>query len=435
MSPVAIRRPIERKSIGRHGPNRGEAVRRWFYERVAPPYAPPDDEARTLAQAALFRRDRGDSYATIGKAFGISKGKAHHFVGWAQDRRVVAAQEVLRPPGQLRSQLPGRHRELLARLRLDFSRVRRVIDQRIDFSEGGKGTTNLRRRLDRIETEFADGCAALELSRASGQRLGGKGAKRPAEEGCRRVETSFTKLLRMATEADPVLRQGTCEQHVLAVFGRDLEELASLLGIEFQASAELPDRRSGIRSVEETAPAEPAARLDAKARRERDRRIVMARLGGAKVRELAEENDLTPRQIHRIMANYRESSSLGPVVAKALDDGVATLNQALRELDRKTAESSDAETRFKLIEERTAHLAAAAVRLRRAGLFSPEMYATRKRDDHQARAKLTADINHQLREWSKKRKIDPEVADEVIELVVKVASVDVFFEGGDIVHA
>lgn len=140
----------------------------------------------------------GEIYEAIGKVFGFSRGQAHHLVKWAQYRRILHAQEVARPPGHTGPASPDRRLELLSRLRLDFCRVRHVIDNRIDFTQGAKRITDLRGRLDQIKIEFEEGCNQLEEPRRRRKRSGPKFSKAVGRNPCSQVEASFKKLLCIA---------------------------------------------------------------------------------------------------------------------------------------------------------------------------------------------------------------------------------------------
>jgi transposase-like protein len=393
-----------------------------------PPSLEP--ETRALARRALILRDRGTPYAAIGKALGFSGGKAHHLVRQAQPMRADDAREVGRPPGRPGAKTPSRGAELRRRLGLDYRRVRRVVENRIDLSDEETPATDVRERLIWIDAEFEVGCRWLDealsdlrirLDEGSGGIRSAEGPEASTEwkeEQCLSVEQRFADLLRIAVDAEPVLRE-VGEDFVLGVFGRELAELAELLGIEFTPATEAPrpSLGHGTGSTAHREP-EPPVSLDAGARSQRNERIVTARLSGASATEVAEAYGVSTRQVRRIMAEHRRGRYVvAPAVIDAMGKALEAMGDDLEQLEGRVVDTSDPEEILQQVEDRVTRLTAIGPLLVNAGVFSPHMYAVRQSGEaaeRRTRLQVTREVNGRLQRLLK----DCGVTQDVIELAM-----------------
>jgi transposase-like protein len=411
-----------------------------------------EQEDQTLARRALILRDRGTTYAAIGKALGFSGGKAHHLVRLARPMRADDAREVTRSPGRRGAKTPSHGSELRRRLGLDYGRVRRVVENRIDLSDEATPATGVRERLIWIDAEFEVGCGWFDealsdlrtrMDEGSGGIPSAEGPEASAEwkeEQCLSVERSFADLLRIAVDAEPVLREEVGEDFVLGVFGRDLAELAEVLGIEFTPATEVPQPSPGhgTGSTAHREP-EPQVSLDASARSQRNERIVTARLAGASASEVAEAYEVSPRQVRRIMAEHRRGRHVAaPAAIDAMDKALGAMGDDLEQLEGRVAGSSDPEELLQQVEHRVTRLAASGSLLVKAGVFSADMYAVRQSGEEaerRTRLQVAKAVNGRLRRLFKDRGVAQDLIELAVDEVMDATGVEELLSGGsDIVQ-
>jgi hypothetical protein len=398
------------------------------------------DEERASEREALRRRQLGATYKAIGKALGVSEGKAHHMVRAAHQRAVDDAHEVARPPGKPGKRTPERGLTLLDRLALDLRRVYRVIDDHVDLVAGHGTDLVVRRRVAGIEDQFtgpwdrlAERVEAFEATKRRARRRGG------AKKGlCRDVERGFADLLEIAGELNPVLGDEYQRQFARAVFGRDLAELAEILGLECPPATPLPDSKPGVPPGHDAAP--PAIALDADARRRRNERIVTARVGGASVSDVARAEGITTRHVRRIMAEHKDGRYVAsPRALEVMEETVGAMDRELREFDQRIwelgHESGDSRTRLGLTAEWTSQVERHVSVLRNGGWLSPESVAQARKDAplvDELREQFAATTNERLRAVLEEHGTDPTLIELVVDQVMIGAGLEDWgLEGGE----
>ncbi len=402
----------------------------WFHRYVEPRLTEPIDECAS-ERDALRLRNRGATYEAIGQALGFSRGKAHHLVRAGQKRAVDDAYEVARPPGRSGERTRERGSELLGRLDLDFRRVHRVLENHLDLDGESSNDAAPRLRVASLEADFAEGwgrlaerLAGLDTAKPRDRKRGG------ADSGlCRSVRRSFVALLRIAAEADAVLRDQVRETFVVAVFGRDLAELAEILEIECPPAPPLPTDSPGLESGAGAGESNrEEVTLDRDARRRRNERIVTARVGGASVTEVARVYGLSTRQVCRIMAEHRSGRRVAPpAVLEAMDEAVCALRRDLRDIDERTDDAEDSVTRVRLCAERLSLVDGYVSVLSMGGWLSAEAWVAARKNAAalgRYREEFASEANERLRRLLKEHDVAPEVIELALDEVLIAAGLE-----------
>ena len=397
-------------------------------------YDDPRDDAGTApderARRALILRDRGDTYATIGRQLGVSRGNAHHLVKAGLERRVEAALEVARPPGATREPTPERGRELLGRLRRDLDKVDHLLALHFDHGEEQAEFECSRGERTRVDFEAGIGGIEAELAPPTQQSQPGprRKGKARAAAALRAVERSFIELLKSAVAADESLRREVGQDFVLWVFDRDLVELADILRVPFDPTASL-DRPPSLGTAptdedEASAPGASRLPLDAPGRARRNERIVTARLGGAAIDEVAKHYGVSPRQVRRLMAAHREGRFAG--AQASFDAASGALKQIARDREDlgELGAAADTKTRIRIACQRARLLEREVSVMREAGMISPEAFAAAQQVDAavaDARIEWTRNANRRVRALLEEHDIAPQVIEDAIDQILIAA--------------
>jgi transposase len=391
----------------------------------------PDHELR---RQALHLRERGETYAEIGKALSVSRGKAHHMVRAEYERCAEDARDVARPPGRAREPSAERSSELLGRVTLDSSRVNRVISNHLDPTADEAG--HLRSRLEQISLALDEGVATLE-GPLSPARTTGHQEPRHQHNSTRRalsrIEQSFTELVGIAVEVDPTLREEVGEAFVLSVLSRDLEELAEIIGIPFTSAAAtddvlLPPGTPPAASDDASVSVHGLMPLDREGRHWRDERIVTARISGSPVKEVAKMYRVSERHVRRVLAAYhRDRSGDAPGVFDAVAQAHAQLRRGFDVLEAQRAAHHDQARHIAPVHgKQVGLLEREALAMRGAGLpfarlFSPEAYAAgwqMQAAVEDARFDWTVSANRRVRRLLEERGVPSETVEAVIDEIV-----------------
>jgi DNA-directed RNA polymerase specialized sigma24 family protein len=379
----------------------------------------PEHERKDAGWLALLLRVQGHPYAEIGFQLECSKGKAHHLVSSARERQIELARELARPPGRVTEPTRERARQLLGRLELDFERLERLLHTHFvsDYDP-----LSLAERLEPRSATFAWNRAVLESALEPEQRQQRPLGVEASADTCSELERSFGELVAITVEADRTLREEIGPAFILAIFRRDLHELAQILGLDPPAEWDAePPQIEGADQV--PVDSEPAGMpLDAAGRRRRDERIVAARLGGVPVRELAEGYGISRRQVRRIVKRHREEHYVASnSVERALEGAVSSLLGDLAALDELDASALGAEEQRRIHERRMATMSRLAAILRDSGMTT-EAYAAKRRADAavaEARFDWVAGANAEVQRLFDQSEVEPDIREAVIEAILR----------------